>query len=105
MFDKKKAYAEKMDAQLKEWEAKLEQMQAKVSKETAEAKIEIQRKLDERKREQQAPNPAQSHRLRPIAPKPPRTRARTMNPPLGLRKALPAAHQPNRLLARASGGR
>jgi predicted ATP-binding protein involved in virulence len=54
MMDKRKAYEEKLAAQLEEWNAQVALFQAKADKATAEAKIEyykiteaLQRKQDE----------------------------------------------------------
>lgn len=56
MSDKRKAYEEKLEAQLKEWKAQIELLKAKASNASADAKIEyhetieaLQRKSDELK--------------------------------------------------------
>jgi len=56
MNDKKKAYEEKLDAQLKEWNAQINLLQAKANNAKADAKIEyiktievLQRKQNEAK--------------------------------------------------------
>jgi hypothetical protein len=45
-MDTRKAYADKMDAQLREWKAKYEMLKAKADKTGAEARIELQKKID-----------------------------------------------------------
>jgi hypothetical protein len=46
MTNKRKAYEEKYDAQLKEWSAKIALLNAKADKATAEAKIEYCKTLE-----------------------------------------------------------
>jgi hypothetical protein len=44
--DKRKAYEEKFDAQLKEWSAEIAQLKAKADKARAEAKIEYYKTIE-----------------------------------------------------------
>ncbi|GJQ50784.1 hypothetical protein KsCSTR_30960 [Candidatus Kuenenia stuttgartiensis] len=45
-MDKRKAYEEKLDAQLREWRSKIENLKAKADKANAEAKIEYYKNID-----------------------------------------------------------
>ncbi len=45
-MDKKQAYREKMEAQLKEWDARIDQLKAKAQQAKADAKIEYQEELE-----------------------------------------------------------
>ncbi|HZR46503.1 MAG TPA: hypothetical protein VFA47_07360 [Candidatus Manganitrophaceae bacterium] len=51
-MDKKIAYQEKMDAQLREWSAKIDQLKAKADKAKAEAKIEYYDQIEALKAKQ-----------------------------------------------------
>jgi hypothetical protein len=46
MMDKRKAYEEKLDAQLKEWSAQIALLRAKADKAKAEAKIEYYKMIE-----------------------------------------------------------
>ena len=45
-MDKRKAYIEKLEAQLEEWDAKIDLLKAKSKKAKAEAKIEYYNKIE-----------------------------------------------------------
>ena len=51
-MEKKIAYQEKMDAQLREWSAKIDQLKAKADKAKAEAKIEYYDQIEALKAKQ-----------------------------------------------------
>jgi predicted ATP-binding protein involved in virulence len=46
-MNKKEAYQDKFDAQLREWSARIEELKAKADKATAEAKIEYYEQIEE----------------------------------------------------------
>lgn len=52
MDDKRKAYEEKLDAQLKEWSAQIDLLKARADKATAEAKIEYYKTIESLQRKQ-----------------------------------------------------
>ena len=52
MMDKRKAYEEKLDAQLKEWGAQIALLRARADKAKAEAKIEYYKTIDVLQRKQ-----------------------------------------------------
>ena len=52
MKDKRKAYEEKLDAQLEEWSAQIALLKAKASKARAEAKIEYNKTIEALQRRQ-----------------------------------------------------
>jgi hypothetical protein len=52
MKDKRKAYEEKLEAQLKEWSAQLALLKARADKATAEAKIEYYKTIEALQRKQ-----------------------------------------------------
>ena len=55
MKDKRKAYEEKLDAQLKEWNAQIALLQARADKAKAEAKIEYNKTIEAlRQRQEEA---------------------------------------------------
>lgn len=43
----KKAYQEKLEAQLKEWQAEIDKLKAQTQKKSADAKITYQKKIDQ----------------------------------------------------------
>lgn len=45
-MESKKAYQEKLEAQLKEWSAKIEELKGKGKKATAEAKVELDKQIE-----------------------------------------------------------
>ncbi|MCF6147814.1 MAG: coiled coil domain-containing protein [Candidatus Kuenenia sp.] len=53
-MNKRKAYEEKLDAQLREWRSKIENLKAKADKADAEAKIEYYRNIDSLKNDYNA---------------------------------------------------
>lgn len=52
-MDTKKAYQEKMEAQIREWSAKMELLRAKADKTKAEAKIKYYEQIEELKEKQE----------------------------------------------------
>ena len=52
MNDKRKAYEEKLDAQMKEWNAQIELLRAKADKAKAEVKIEYYKTIEALQRKQ-----------------------------------------------------
>lgn len=52
-MDKRKAYQEKVDAQLKEWSAKIDLLKAKVEKAKVEAKIKYYEKIEDLRAKQE----------------------------------------------------
>ena len=52
MKDKRKAYEDKLDAQLKEWSAQIALLKAKADKATADAKVEYYKTIDVLKHKQ-----------------------------------------------------
>ena len=52
MKDKRKAYEEKLDAQMKEWNAQIDLLKAKADKAKAEAKIEYYKTIEAVQRKQ-----------------------------------------------------
>ena len=52
MKDKRKAYEEKLDAQLKEWSAQIALLKAKADKARADVKIDYQKTIDTLQRKQ-----------------------------------------------------
>jgi hypothetical protein len=54
MNDKRKAYEEKLDAQLKEWNAQIDLLKAKADKAKADVKIDYYKTIDTLQRKQDA---------------------------------------------------
>jgi hypothetical protein len=50
----KEAYQEKIEAQLKEWSARLQELKAKADKATADAKIEMEKHIEELRAKKEA---------------------------------------------------
>jgi len=49
-MDKKDAYREKLDAQLKEWKAKIDQLESKVASVSSDAKDELAKEIEDLRR-------------------------------------------------------
>jgi TolA-binding protein len=53
-MESKKAYQEKLEAQLKEWSSKMEELKAKAQKATADAKVELEKQIETLRGKQEA---------------------------------------------------